>query len=232
MSPPEPAGGEVPARPGHGSGLPAPRYGRYVGLLAIVILVLITINTIVTKPNGATGVAPGQALPPFAVPLATSNLKGGADVATRANDGEAGKVPACSERGVAILNVCELYERSPLVLALFVNGGSCAAVLSSMQSLSGDFPGVRFAAVAIRGSRSGLRRLIASRGLRFPVGLDEEGTLAGLYKVASCPQVTFALPGGIADGRALLSTSSETALRERTLELVSSARARGWRGPA
>ena len=27
--------------------------------------------------------------------------------------------------GAAILNVCELYERGPLVLALFVEAGSC-----------------------------------------------------------------------------------------------------------
>src|SRR2546421_187264 len=39
-----------------------PRDGRYVGLLALVILLLITINTIVTKPNGAQGIEHGRAL--------------------------------------------------------------------------------------------------------------------------------------------------------------------------
>jgi hypothetical protein len=233
MSRPDLFAGDEPDRPARaGAAVPPPRYGRYVGLLAIMILVLITINTIVTKPNGASGVAPGQALPQFAVPLATSNLKGDADVATHANDGEAGKVPACRERGAEILNVCQQFEHAPLVLALFVDEGSCASVLASMQSLGADFPGVRFAAVSIRGSRTQLRRLIASRRLSFPLGIDEEGTLAALYKVASCPQVTFALPGGIADGKALLTTPSESTLRRRTQQLVAAAQARGWKGAA
>jgi hypothetical protein len=90
-----------------------PRYGGYVGLLAVLILVLITINTIVTKPNGVTGIAPGQPLAPFAVPLAQGTLKGDADTATHADEGAAGRVPACSERGPQILNICQLYSWMP-----------------------------------------------------------------------------------------------------------------------
>src|ERR1700761_2754018 len=101
-----------------------PRYGGYVGLLVAVILVLITINTIVTKPNGVKGLAPGEQVPPFAVPLALGTLNGDADTATHANEGAAGRVPACKERGAQILNVCELYEGAPVVLALFVDSGS------------------------------------------------------------------------------------------------------------
>ncbi len=211
---------------------PPQRYGRYVALLALLILVLITINTIITKPNGASGVAPGEQLPAFAVPLALSNLKGDADVATRPDEGEAGRIPACKLRRADVLNVCQLYEGAPLVLALFVNSGGCTTVLSRMQALVGAYPGVRFAAVALRGDRGGLRRTIRTRGLTFPVGIDEEGTLAALYKIASCPQVTFALPGGRARGHALLSTPSQQALRGRVAELVAAARAAGWREPA
>ena len=77
----------------------APRYGRYVGLLALVILVLITLNTIVTKPNGAKGIEPGRRMPPFAVPLVLGNVSGDADIATHASEGARGRVPACQERG-------------------------------------------------------------------------------------------------------------------------------------
>lgn len=199
----------------------APRYGRYAGLLAIVILVFITINTLVTKPNGATGVAPGSPLPPFAVPLVLGAVTGDANVATRANEGTAGRRPACSVRGAGILNLCDLYEHGPVVLALFVDAGSCQAILSDLQALAPSFPRVQFAAVAIEGSRSGLRRLIRSRGLTFPIGLDRDGVLVGLYKVASCPQVTFARPGGIVQGRALLRRPSLAALRARVQALVS-----------
>jgi hypothetical protein len=207
------------------------RYGPYLAVLGLLILVLIAIDTALTKPTGVAGLQPGRALPPFAVPLATGNLNGDANVATRANDGEAGKRPACSVRGVEILNVCQLYEQGPVVLALFVDDGSCPAVLSDMEALAPSFPGVRFAAVAIKGDRGSLRKLVRSRGLvRVPVGIDEDGALATLYKVASCPQVTFAYPGGVVQSKALLTRPPPAALRTRVQELVADARARGWKG--
>ncbi|HEY2536861.1 MAG TPA: hypothetical protein VGI24_07760 [Solirubrobacteraceae bacterium] len=204
---------------------PEPRYGRYVGLLALVILVLITINTIVTKPNGAKGIAPGTAIPPFAAPLALGTLKGDVNVATRADEGTAGHIPACAVREPGALNVCELYRGKPLVLTLFVQAGSCPDVLSQMQTLTSAFPSVSFAAVAIKGERGPLLALIHKRGLsRVQVAFDSDGILAGMYKVASCPQVSFVLPGGVVQGPALLRTPSLATLRARVRELVVEAR--------
>jgi len=208
----------------------APRYGRYVGLLALVILVLITLNTILTKPNGAKGVEPGRRLPPFAVPLVLGSLSGDADIATHAGEGARGKVPACQERGPQILNVCQLYERGPVVLALFLDAGSCADILGDLQSLAPSFPGVRFSAVALRGDRAKLRRLVSARAPGLPVGVDRDGSLLGMYKVATCPQVTFAYPGGIVQSAALLKRPPIATLRARVRELVAASRARGWRG--
>jgi hypothetical protein len=200
---------------------PEQRYGRYVGLLAIVILVLITINTIVTKPNGARGIEPGHAIPPFAAPLALGTLKGDVNVATRAGEGTAGRIPACSVRLPGALNVCALYRDKPLVLALFVQAGSCPEVLGQMQALAGEFPTVSFAAVAIKGERKPLLELMRKRGLRsVQVAFDSDGILAGLYKVASCPQVSFVLPGGVVQSPALLTTPSRQTLRTRVAELV------------
>jgi hypothetical protein len=206
--------------------------GRIVGVLGIAILVAITINTALTKPNGSTGIPPGQRLAPFAVPLALSDLQGEANVATHANDGSAGAKPACSVRGARILNVCQLYEQGPVVLALFVDSGSCPGILEDMQKLAPSFPGVRFAAVAVKGDRGQLRRLVRSRGLTFPVGIDKDGALVVLYKVASCPQVSFAYPGGVVQSKALLLRPPIATLRARIGELVAAARAHGWRGPA
>jgi hypothetical protein len=207
-----------------------PRYGGYVGLLALLILALITINTIVTKPNGVKGLTAGETAPPFAVPLALGNLTGDADTATRANEGAAGRVPACRERGSQILNICQLYEGGPVVLALFVDGGSCPDVLGDMQALVPAFPGVRFAAVALKGERGKLRKLIRTHGLTLPVGIDSDGALAALYKVGTCPQLTFLYPGGVTQGGALLNTPTRARLRERVATLVADARRRGWRG--
>ena len=206
------------------------RYGRYAGLLALFILLLVTINTIVTKPNGARGVDPGRGVPPFAVPLALGSLTGDADIAARAGEGTRGKVPACSERGPQILNVCQLYERGPLVLALFVNAGGCEAIVGDLNQLAPAFPGVQFAAVALRSDRAGLRRLARNGALRIPLGQDRDGSLLALYKVASCPQVTFAYPGGVVQSRALLVRPGLGTLRERVRQLVAASRARGWRG--
>ncbi|HEY2718964.1 MAG TPA: redoxin domain-containing protein [Solirubrobacteraceae bacterium] len=223
MSPSEPERSSIRRRT-------TPRYGGYVGLLALVILALITINTIVTKPNGVKGLAPGETVPPFAVPLALGTLNGDADTATHANDGGAGRVPACQERGSQILNICELYEGAPVVLALFVDGGSCPDVLGDMQALAPSFRGVRFAGVAIKGSRGKLRKLIRAHRLALPLGIDTDGALAALYKVGTCPQLTFILPGGQAQGNALIDRPSRAKLQRRVAKLVSDSRARGWRG--
>jgi hypothetical protein len=212
----------------------APRYGRWVGALALVILALITLNTILTPSNGLAGIAPGRRIPPFAVPLATGDLPGDANVATRPNDGSAGKLPACVVRGAQILNVCQLYEQGPVVLALFVDEGACAGVLEDMQTLAGageGFAGVRFAGVSIKGDRARLRELVDADRLSFPIGIDSDGVLPALYKMASCPQVSFVYPGGIVQSGALLVRPSLTVLRARVSELVAAARARGWRPP-
>jgi hypothetical protein len=207
-----------------------PRYARYAGLLGVVLVAVVVIIGLLAKSDGASGIAPGHKLAPFAVPLALGTLHGDANVATRAHQGAAGNVPACTVRGTQILNVCELYEQGPVVLALFVDEDSCPSVLSDMQTLSRSFPAVRFAAVSIKGERGQLRRLVRSRRLTLPVGIDEEGTLASLYKVFSCPQVSFAYPGGVVQSKALLRTPSLAGLRARVSALVSASRARGWRG--
>jgi hypothetical protein len=208
----------------------APHYGRYVALLGVVILILITLNTIVTKPNGAKGIAAGGAVPPFAVPLVLGKLTGDADIALRAGEGARGDVPACQERGPEILNVCQLYERGPVVLALFLSAGSCADILGDLSTLAPSFPGVQFAAVALKGDRAQLRHLVRSKGLVLPVGLDRDGSLLTLFKVATCPQVTFAYPGGTVQSAALLTRPPLDTLRARVSELVAASRARGWRG--
>jgi hypothetical protein len=233
MSLPEP-----PGEPGRGAfdeaaARSAPRYGhgygRYMGLLGVLLIVLLALNAALSKHNGASGIEPGRPLPPFAVPLATGSLVGDANVATRANEGAAGRQPACSVRGPQILNVCQLYEAGPVVLALFIDSGSCPAILGDLQAIAPSFPGVRFAGVSLGGSRTALRRLIRARGLSLPIGIDRDGALVSLYRDASCPQIDLAYPGGAVQSRALLTRPSISTLRARVSALVVASRARGWR---
>jgi hypothetical protein len=192
-------------------------------LLAAVILVLITVNTLVTKPNGVTGVPPGGQVPPFAVPLVLGSVEGDADIAVHAHEGQRGNIAACSLRRPGVLNICQLYEHEPVVLALFIDDGSCPNVLGTLQRLVPSFPGVHFAAVSLKGSRGSLRALIAKDGLTMPVGFDRKGDLLTLYKAATCPQLTFILPGGKARGKALLTDPSVAQLRSRIEDLVAAA---------
>jgi hypothetical protein len=200
-----------------------------MGVLAALALVGIIAVALLGSAGDVRGIAPGRPVPPFAAPLALGSLTGDVNVATRAHQGQAGNRPACSVRGSQILNVCQLYEQGPLVLALFVDAGSCTQVLRDMQALAPAFPRVRFAAVAIKADSGSIRALVRGDGLTFPVGLDRDGILVELYKLASCPQVNFVYPGGIVQSRALLGGVSRATLRARVAALLDTARARGWR---
>jgi hypothetical protein len=208
------------------------RYARYVALVGLSVLVGITLYTELTHHGDAVGLRPGERMPPFAAPLAIGGPRGDVNVATRPHEGQAGRRPACRVRGAGILNLCQLYERGPVVLALFIDGGSCTKVLGSMQRLAPTFPGVAFAAVAIKAQRGAVAKLVRSERLTVPVGVDRDGILAGLYRMAGCPQLTFAYPGGVVQGESILDTPSQPALASRVAQLTAAARARGWRPPA
>jgi hypothetical protein len=88
---------------------------------------------------------------------------------------------------------------------------------------------VQFAAVAIRGDRAALRRAVVRHHWTIPVGYDRDGILTSLFKDASCPQVSFALPGGVEALPVLLDTPSDAALAADVTRLQARARAHGWR---
>jgi len=218
----------------HGSGPAAPaapnpsRYVWYVGLLVLLVAVVIAARSL-SSSHGASGIPLGSSIPPFAVPLALSTLTGDANVATRFDQGQAGKIPACQVRLPGALNICQAYGRGPLVLALFVDEGSCPSVLGDLQRLAASYPGLQLAAVQVRGDRDKLRALLRREAIRFPVGYDHDGVLADLYRVSSCPQVSFVRPGGVVAEPALLGNTTPALLRSRTAALVADARAHGWR---
>ncbi len=210
-------------------GMAGSRYGMWVVALAGVLLIAFTVHVVTGSHKGASGIPPGARIPPFAAPLAIGGPAGEVDIATRPHDGLAGRVAACSERGAGILNICQLYERGPVVLALYFDAGSCARVLTEMQQLANAFPQVGFAAVAVKEAPAPVAHLVRSRRIGLPVGVDREGRLAGLYTMVSCPQIAFVYPGGIVQSAALLGPPSPTVLRARVAELLAASRARGWK---
>jgi hypothetical protein len=210
-------------------GVAGTRYGLWVVALGAVLIVVFTVHVALSSHKGATGIPPGAHIPPFAAPLAIGGPAGEVDVATHANEGLAGKVAACAERGRGILNVCELYERGPVVLTLFFDAGSCADVLDDLQTLSHSFPQVGFAAAAVKEDAAPIARLVRSKRLTIPVGVDPEGRLGELYTMVGCPQITFVYPGGVVQSAELFGSQSLAKLRARVTKLLLASRARGWK---
>jgi len=217
--------GPPPAKPPP----PANRYGWWIGILAVIIMAYILLNTLRTEGPGSGGPANGKPLPPFATPLALSDLEGDANVATKAGQGGAGKVPACTVRGPEVLNSCALTEDGPTVIGfLFTRGAECTGSFDVMQKLSASTPGVRFAGVIIRGDRDDARKLIRKQGWTFPVGFDQDGAVANVYGIAGCPQVVLAYPGGEVLETVAGRDRAERKLAEHVAALVAAARKRGW----
>lgn len=206
-------------------------YARYIAIGGIAVLLVALVVVLLGKPHVSSGLKAGAKAPPFAVPLATGALDGKADIAVHADEGSRGKVAACQERQPGALSICELYERHPVVLALFVNAGSCPKVLAQLQAAAQRFPEVSFAAVATGGQHAEIRQLVHHDRLTIPVGFDEEGQLVGLYNVLSCPQLNFIYPGGVVQSNALTQAPSASELDTRVERLVDASRARGWRAP-
>ena len=207
------------------------RYGWWLGVLVVLILAYIGFNTLRNSGGGSRGIAAGNHLPPFAVPLALSNLNGDANIATRPDEGASGQRPACSVRGPRVLNECQVVSGAPSAIAfLATRGGDCTKQLDVIERVRARFPQVRFAAVAIRGSRNDLRSDIRKHKWGFPVGYDADGAVANLYDVAVCPTVTFAYPGGTAL-RTTLGLLNEQKLEATLRELVAGSEKRGWRPP-
>jgi hypothetical protein len=202
-------------------------YGRYVALLGVLLVVAFTLHTAFSSHRGAAGLRAGSRIPPFAAPLAIGGPAGEANVATRPDEGQAGKRPACSVRGAGILNICQLYEHRPVVLALFFDAGSCAGVLDDLQRLSPLYPQVAFAAVAVREDAGSVARIVRSKRLTIPVGVDPDGRVGGLYTMVSCPQITLIHRGGALQSAPLLTRPPIQTLRTRVEGLLASSQARG-----
>lgn len=207
------------------------RYGWFVGVVVVLLIAYVSLNTARSHGPGSEGVRAGARMPPFAAPLATGPVNGDVNVARRIGQGAAGRRPACDVRGPGIVNVCELWERGPVVLAfLATRGARCTGELDALEQVRPGHPGVQFAAVSIRGGRAELRALVRRHGWRFPVAYDRDGILANLYGVAVCPQLTFALPGGRVTATAV-GELDRGRLDRRVAALERAARAAGWRPP-
>lgn len=191
-SPDPPSSSPSPAPPAPPRGLSSVTW--IVGVLVVLGLSYITLNSLRTQGPGSRGVQVGRAIPLFAAPLVNGSLSGDAQV-------DPDRV--CGVRGPSVLNSCVLRESNqPIVLAFLANRSrQCEQQVDRVDAVARRVRGVRFAAVAIRGERAELARL--ARRWTIPVAHDRDGAVSNLFAVAVCPTITFARPGGIVEHTSL-----------------------------
>jgi len=176
----------------------ASRYTWFIGVVAVLVIAYVTVNSVTTEGPGSRGAATGIQAPPFAAPLATSALEGDVNVARQTGQGgEAGDVAACSIHRPDVLTICDVYKERPVILAFFATRGKeCANQLDTLQRISARRSDVAIAGISIRGDRGDVRDLVRKRGWTFPVGYDKDGILSTLYNVVICPELTYIYKGG------------------------------------
>jgi hypothetical protein len=181
----------APASPRQDEPLPdSRRYQRTIGAVGLALLVIFSIHLFADRGAGSAGVGPGGQLHRFVAPLAGSGINRPANTDPRCQ---------ASHPNPRALNVC---GRRPLVLAFFVEGiGACVREVSTLQRIATDFPGVQFAALAIRGAPARTTALVRSHGWTIPVAYDEDGRVGEIYGVAICPMIELARAGGRVVGR-------------------------------
>ncbi len=207
---------EVP-RPGN-------RYAWVVGIVALMVIAVVffTVN-LPNKGAGVRGPEPGQRLPAFAAPLATSNVDDDFDAnvfQTPKDARSAGmRLSACQVRTESVLNSCQLRERPSVLTLIATEGTDCEPQVDRVERMRKAFPQVNFAVVMSGQKRSEAGRIVRRRGWGMPVGVDRDGAVTNLYGVGVCPTTVFS------DGRGTvrrtdLGNLTEAQLRARTRALL------------
>ena len=178
------------------------------GFLTIVLAAIVLIavlNGASSEGPGSRGLEAGDRAAVFAAPSALGRLDGDVNVAEKAGQGDAGKVPACSVQGPDVVNACALWRKGPTAIAFFATrgGDECVRQMDALQDARPRHPGVTVVGIAIRGDKGDVADLQRDRGWTYPVGFDRDGVLANLYGVAVCPQITYVRQGGEVAGTSI-----------------------------
>lgn len=204
---------------------------------AIAVLVLLVVGgSLLTLYNGRSGsptVDVGERLPPFAAPLATApKLEHDAvNYAEHADEGEAGRVPACSVENPSVITSCALLDRGPLVLAMFGLGvDECVTTVDDLDRVRGRYPGVQALAVAIGGDHAKTATAVRNRRWSLPVAYDRDGGLSSRLGAPACPFLLFVGADGVVRER-LFGSADGAAIDAATSRLAATAE-RGATAPA
>lgn len=183
-------------------------YTGWVGLAFIVIIVIAVINGAQTEETGILGVdgpERGWQLPPFAAPLAGSDLEGdaniaddGCEVAERPCPADRRRTAACDVDLEDAVRICDLFDR-PLVISFwFTRQADCVSGQDTLERVAAEWDEqVNFLSVNIRDDRERVREIVEERGWKIPVVHDRDGAVSNIYGVGGCPTLVYAFPDGV-----------------------------------
>jgi peroxiredoxin len=177
-------------------------YSAVVGVLFLIAVLVAGINSISNSGRAVEGLSDWTPLPRFAAPSATGSLDGDANV-NRDDRSASGKrrTPACEVRGSRrdVIRICDFFHRPLVMVAWFTRGcGTCRRQLETVEGVRKRYPAVQFIGLDIADSLENARKEVIDHGWRFPMAVDRDGAVSGLYGVGVGPTSFFAYPGGIA----------------------------------
>lgn len=204
----------------------ASRYGWFVGVLVVLILAYILVNTLRTNGPGAQGPRPAHRLHPFAAPLVGSGIEGDVNLASHPDSGGAGRHVACAEAQPGVVTSCDLATSPSVVGFLFTRGAHCDGEFDAMQRLFERFPLVRFLGVVIGESEQDALRTVQAGRWVFPIAYDRDKAMSVAFGISGCPAVVLSYPGGVVRETLLGGDRAVRGLDERVLALIRASRRR------
>ena len=171
-------------------------YTWVVGVAAVILIAVVSLNTLDSPGEGSGGPPVGKPIPRFAAPSAREEVDFDANVNQTASDPAPGNTPACEvPRSTGAIRSCD-YTSKPLVLTFIVPTTECEEFVDRVERLRSRFPDVNFLTV-VSGPATRSVKAARAHGWRQPVAVDRSGAVLTRYRLGLCVNVVFARRGGI-----------------------------------
>ena len=180
-------------------------YMAVVGVIFLIVVLVALFNMLKTTESGTVGIGDvgvGDKAAPVAVPIATSELEGDANV-----DPDA----ACDVEGSDVLRICDYFDR-PLIMSFWFTKGasSCVEQQDVFDQVARKFSDrAGFVSINVRDDRERVRELIEENDWQVTVGHDQDGAVSNMYRVGGCPTILFFRRGGVLEEAAIGDTTEE-----------------------
>jgi hypothetical protein len=184
------------------------RYMWVVGVAALIVIIIVTINSAGNPGRGYLGPKPGTSLPPFAAKAAASGTAGDANVRPETGgNATQGPVPACQVKGPDVVNICELWDK-PVVVTFVADGfqssEQCREAFAVVEEVKAQSPGVNFVGVISGVDSPEEAKALATAGdWTFPIASDPDAAVFNVYRAGDCPSTVLASAGGTVSGTRL-----------------------------